>query len=113
MKARTRIVTDVLVTIGLALLAISVSPTAAAKNGDPRRSVVEKSLGSIGNVDLARPTKGKPKYWISPDGRHFAYLIDMGVVVDGETRKYGSELRDRREPPFIFSPDSKRTACVV
>jgi WD40 repeat protein len=97
----------------LLVIIAMIAQVAAAQVSAPKRIATEKHLGSVAGVNLAKRDPRKPNYWISPDGRRFAYPIDKGVVIDGETIQHGSELKDLRGGAFLFSPDSQRTAYVI
>jgi len=89
---------------GLAWLGIAV---ATAEDGVPRRMATEKSLGK---ADLSKFDPQKPTFWISPDGRHIACLIEKGIAIDGRAKTYEYGVK---EETFTFSPDSQRTGYVA
>ena len=66
-------------------------------------------------MDLSKRDNNKPSYFVSPDGRRFAYLIEKkGVVVDGQEYLYpGMYQGGVKERTFRFSPDSRHTAWVA
>jgi hypothetical protein len=80
-----------------------------------QRLVTEKPLGSIGELDLSKRDNNKPNFFVSPDGRRFAYLIEKtGVVIDGKEYLYpGMYQGGVKERTFRFSPDSQHTAWVA
>jgi Tol biopolymer transport system component len=80
-----------------------------------KRVAVEKSLGTVGDVNFSKYNREKPNFWISPNGRRFAYLIDSGIVIDGKAYRYENSIRqkDQHVMNFQFSPDSKRTSYVI
>lgn len=75
-----------------------------------KRVATEKSLGQIGNLNLSEYKSSQPHFWISPDGRRFAHLIDKGIVIDGLTQQHQADVKANT---LHFSPDSKRSAYVV
>jgi Tol biopolymer transport system component len=91
---------------------VAPSPPAATTF---QRVAVEKSFGAIGDLDLTKRSEAKPHFWVSPDGRRFAYLIDGGISIDGQPQRYENSLRQKDQfvMNFRFSPDSKRTSYVV
>jgi len=65
----------------------------------------------LGQVDLSTFDPEKPTFWVSPDGRHAAYLTEKGIVIDGQASpdyEYGVKPES-----FTFSPDSRRTAYTA
>jgi hypothetical protein len=76
---------------------------------------MEKSLGAIGDLELSKYLGSKPHFWISPDGRRFAYLIEKkGVVIDGQQHLYPHMYQGGvKEGTFRFSPDSRHTVFVA
>ena len=80
-----------------------------------KRVVTEKSLGSIGDLDLSKRDNNKPSFFVSPDGRRFAYLIEkQGIVIDGQEYMYPDMYQGGvKEGTFRFSPDSRHTAYVA
>lgn len=91
-----------------------VRPRAAAATTF-QRVATEKSLGSIGDLDLSKFSRSKPHFWISPDGRRFAYLLEKkGIVIDGQQflfpHMYQGGIKDGT---FRFSPNSRHTTFVA
>ncbi len=80
-----------------------------------QRIATEKSLGAIGDLELSKYERAKPHFWISPDGRRFAYLIEKkGVVIDGQQHLYPHMYQGGvKEGTFRFSPDSRHTVFVA
>ncbi len=80
-----------------------------------KRTVKETSLGKVGDFDFHKRDPKKPRFWVSPNGRRIAWLIDKGIVVDGKTYQYANSIRqaDQFIMNFRFSPDSQRTSWVV
>jgi hypothetical protein len=96
----------------LTLLAIAlhvgVAGTASAQESSARRDVKETPLGQ---VDLSEYDAKKPTFWVSPDGRHAAYLTEKGIVIDGKASPdYAFGVKPES---FAFSPDSQRTAYTA
>ncbi len=89
-------------------------PRAAASTAF-KRVATEKSLGSIGDCDVTKYSRNKPHFWISPDGRRFAYVIEkQGVVIDGQQHMFPHMYRGGiKEGTFRFSPDSQHTVFVA
>lgn len=89
-------------------------PRAAASTAF-KRVATEKSLGSIGDCDLTKYSRNKPHFFISPDGRRFAYLIEKkGIVIDGKEHMFPHMYRGGvKEGTFRFSPDSQHTVFVA
>lgn len=96
-------------------------PSVRASDSSPlaattfKRVATERSLGPIGEVNLSKYDGAKPHFWISPDGRRIAYLIDKGIAIDDKRFLYKHSIRqkDQYVMNFRFSPDSKRTAYVI
>lgn len=80
-----------------------------------KRVATEKSLGSIGDLDLTKYSRNKPHFFISPDGRRFAYLIEKkGIVIDGKEHMLPHMYRGGvKDGTFRFSPDSQHTVFVA
>jgi hypothetical protein len=80
-----------------------------------KRMATEKSLGSIGDCDLTKYSRTKPHFWISPNGRRFAYVIEkQGIVIDGQQHMFPHMYRAGiKEGTFRFSPDSQHTVFVA
>ena len=95
--------------LGVCLIILSVQ-AAAAQDKVPKRVIEEKPLGSIGRVDFSHRDSQKPAFWISPDGRHFAYAAEKGFVIDGQAKQYDIGVKPET---FCFSPDSQRAAYVA
>lgn len=75
-----------------------------------QRSAKETPRGDIGDLELSKYSRSKPRYWISPDGRRFACLIPEGIQIDGQAYRY---KRDIKPETFRFSPDSTHTVFVA
>ncbi len=93
--------------LAIVLIAGAVG-TAAGQDGASRRVVKETPLGQ---VDLSEYDAKKPTFWVSPDGRHAAYLTEKGIVIDGKASP-DYEFGVKPES-FTFSPDSQRTAYTA
>lgn len=80
-----------------------------------KRVVTEKKLGSIGNLDLSKVEKNKPQFWVSPNGKRLAWLIDKGIAIDGQEYQFKHSIRqqDQYVMHFRFSPDSQHTSFVI
>jgi len=80
-----------------------------------QRVATEKPLGPVGELDLSKRSNTKPEFWVSPDGRRFAYLIEKkGIVIDGQAHMYPHMYQGGiKERTFRFSPDSRHTAWVA
>jgi hypothetical protein len=80
-----------------------------------KRVAQEKLLGKVGETDFSKRDNKKPHFWVSPDGRRLAHLIDKGIAVDGQSYQYANSIRqaDQFVMNFRFSPDSQRTSWVV
>lgn len=89
---------------GLVWLGIAA---ATAQDGPPRRVATEKSLGK---ADLSKYDPQRPAFWISPDGRRIACLVEKGIAIDGKAKTYEYGVKDET---FTFSPDSQRTGYVA
>lgn len=89
------------------LTTLSGITATTAQDGASRRLASEKSLGS---VDLTTYDPKKPTFWISPDGRHVAWLVEKGIAIDGQVQTYEYGIK---EGTFSFSPDSQRTGYVA
>jgi Tol biopolymer transport system component len=86
----------------------AAAPKAAPQDDNSsRRAATEKPLGEY---DLSKYNPKKPTFWVSPDGRHVAYLTEKGIVIDGKAREYDYGVEPES---FTFSPDSKRTAYAA
>ncbi|QDU28372.1 WD40-like Beta Propeller Repeat protein [Anatilimnocola aggregata] len=80
-----------------------------------KRVAKEKSLAKVGELDFTKRDNKKPHFWVSPDGRRLAYLIDKGIAVDDKQYQYQNSIRqaDQFVKNFRFSPDSQRTSWIV
>ncbi len=94
---------------GCCLIAL-VATTAIAQDGAARRVVKETPLGQV-DLSEAGYDPDKPNFWVSPDGRHAAYLTEKGIVIDGQASP-DYEFGVKPES-FSFSPDSQRTAYTA
>ncbi|WP_425614200.1 hypothetical protein NA78x_004061 [Anatilimnocola sp. NA78] len=92
----------------------TIAPSAPAATTF-KRVAKERRLGKVGDVDFTKRDSKKPHFWVSPDGRRLAYLIDKGIAVDDKTYQYANSIRqaDQYLMNFRFSPDSQRTSWVV
>lgn len=98
---------DLSLVVVVLVMAAASPPTSL---GASRREVARTARGSVAGVELGERDGRKPHFWVSPDGRRFAYAIDHGVVIDGQAINYE---RERQFPTFTFSPDSQHTAFVA
>ncbi|MBX3411736.1 MAG: PD40 domain-containing protein [Pirellulales bacterium] len=73
----------------------------------PSRSAKETPLGKI---DRALFEAEKRSFWISPDGRRYAFLTEKGINIDGRQHDYEFGIGDNS---FSFSPDSQHTAYAA
>lgn len=80
-----------------------------------KRVATEKKIGAIGDLNLGTIDPKKPHFWVSPDGRRFAHLIDKGIAIDGQPHQFQNSIRQKDQflMNFRFSPDSQRTAFVM
>src|SRR5262249_42300138 len=86
---------------------------AAAPKEAPQESNASGRPGNetlLGEYDLPKYNPKKPTFWVSPDGRHAAYLTEKGIVIDGKAREYDYGVEPES---FAFSPDSRRTAYAA
>ncbi|MDX1948544.1 MAG: hypothetical protein SFU86_24370 [Pirellulaceae bacterium] len=98
---------------GLLLSALSLASAgeAAAQAPALQRQVKETSLG---RVDLSKYDAKKPTFWVSPNGRHAAWMTATGIVVDGQAPKQALVNRNGdMERTFQFSPDGEHWAYVA
>jgi hypothetical protein len=103
--------------------AAKIAPKAPARTIPPsapaattfKRVAKEQRLGKVGNLDFTKRDNKNPRFWVSPDGRRLAYLIDQGIAVNSQSYQYRNSIRqaDQFIMNFRFSPDSQRTSWVV
>jgi len=97
-----------LLTILLASLASLAGGVLAAQEKAPQRTVTEKSLGK---VDLSNYDKKEPTFWVSPNGKHAAWLVAKNkIAIDGQVKEYTKDLSDNS---FRFSPDGEHWGYAV
>ncbi len=97
-----------LLTMLLATLATLASGNLAAQAQTLKRTATEKSLG---NVDLSTYDKKDPKFWVSPNGKHAAWLLAKNkIVIDGQVKEHKRDLSDKS---FRFSPDGEHWGYAV
>ena len=73
-----------------------------------QRTVTEKSLGK---VDLSNYDEKQPTFWVSPNGKHAAWLLAKNrIAVDGQVKEYKNDLREKS---FRFSPDGEHWGYAV
>ena len=97
-----------LLMILLAGLASLAGGALAAQEKALRRTVTEKSLGKL---DLSKYDEKEPTFWVSPNGRHAAWLIAKNrIAIDGQVMAYKNDLRDKS---FRFSPDGEHFGFAV
>jgi hypothetical protein len=95
-----------------AWLACCAGPLAAQQPAIQRpqiqRNVREKSLGT---VDLSKYDPKEPTFWVSPNGKHAAWLIGKnGIAIDGQVKEHQRDLSDKS---FRFSPDGEHWGYAV
>lgn len=92
----------------LAALVCLLATDALAQPPALRRTVTEKSLGKY---DLSTYDKKEPTFWVSPNGKHVAWLIGKnGIAIDGQVREHENRLSDKS---FRFSPDGEHWGYAV
>jgi len=92
----------------LASLAFLMSGVLAAQDKSLQRTVTEKSLGK---VDLSTYDKKEPTFWVSPNGKHAAWLVAKNkIAIDGQVKDYKNDLSDKS---FRFSPDGEHWGYAV
>lgn len=97
-----------LLTVLLAPIANMTCGELVAQDKVPQRTVTEKSLGK---VDLSTYDKMKPTFWVSPNGKHAAWLVAKNkIAIDGQVKEYAEDLSDKS---FRFSPDGEHWGYAV
>lgn len=82
--------------------------SASAQPPALQRTVTEKSLGKF---DLSTYNKKEPKFWVSPNGKHVAWLIGKNAIaIDGKVKEHKRDLSDKS---FRFSPDGEHWGYAV
>ena len=95
-------------TILLVSIAFLIGGGLAAQEKALQRTVAEKSLGK---VDLSKYDEKAPTFWVSPNGKHAAWLVAKNrIAVDDQVKEY---KRDIREKSFRFSPDGEHWGYAV
>src|SRR6476620_9589763 len=98
----------------LFLIYVTMSVQQSIAQTNPQPAVTEKRLGSVGKLDVSKRDPRKPHFWVSPDGRRFAYLAEDGIVIDGQTYSYpGTYQGGVKEGTFRFSPDSRHAVYTA
>lgn len=97
--------------LSLALLPLSLiawAPPTLAQEKLFQRNVSEKSLG---RVDLSKFDEKEPTFWVSPNGRHAAWLLGKNAIaIDGKVMEHKRDLSDKS---FRFSPDGEHWGYAV
>ena len=97
-----------LLVIGFASLAPLAGSVLLAQEKALQRTITEKSLGK---VDLSTYDEKEPAFWVSPNGKHAAWLIGKnGIAIDGQVKTHEKDLSDKS---FRFSPDGEHWGYAV
>jgi hypothetical protein len=97
-----------LLSVLLASVAFLAGGRLAAQDKALQRTATEKSLGK---VDLSTYDKKQPTFWISPNGKHAAWLVATNkIAIDGQVKEHQRDLSDKS---FRFSPDGEHWGYAV
>lgn len=93
--------------LSVALVALAWSGASALAQEAKPRIAKETPLGKI---DRAIFETEKQSFWISPDGRRYAFRTEKGINIDGRQHDYEYGIEEKS---FSFSPDSQHTAYAA
>jgi hypothetical protein len=95
--------------VGLALASDLGAADGFAQAKKPTRTATEKPLGEL---TLEQIDFKKRNFWISPDSRHYAFMENADLIVDGKKQMFDGTPNNGKGNIFSFSPDSQHFTYV-
>lgn len=97
----------------LAFLATYVLLTVSQADAQPKKPTRTATETVLGELKLDQIDFKKRNFWISPDSRHYAYINQADLIVDGKKQAFFEGTPNNGKGNiFSFSPDSQHFTYV-